>query len=479
MRKLALIWIALLAVSSLWASAPIIINRQITGVQPMTGLVMWNDNSEDLADTYGSCFGLEFTYCRPYDVVIGKSGDKIQYNWQSIENLLNAVAARGHQSILRFRYEYPNGEKINGIKGATAVPQYIKDLTGYSETYAKNPGGDGPTYYADWSNAELQWFTKQFYTDFAARYDNDPRIAFLEVGFGHWSEYHISGTKLKLGTNFPTKAYQSEFLQHIDTAFHVLPWMVSVDVSDEDYTPVVGNNTLMALHFGLFDDSFMHSEHDKSQGEGYNEECWEALNGITSRWKNAPCGGEISYYEDDDQLNFLNPAGMYGVTWEQASGKYHITFMICNDAIEGRYATPARFKAGSMACGYRFRLTMCAISGTSTQVTFTNEGIAPIYKDAYPAIGATRSATSLKGLLPGDSRTFTIPAVLTSADDLHIACDYLVSGQTIQFNADNVGVTTGIEQVIGRGGNHQKIMQNNRLVILHNGKRFSVLGEKL
>ena len=27
--------------------------------------------------------------------------------------------------------------------------------------------------------------------EFAARYDDDPRIAFLQVGFGLWGEYHI------------------------------------------------------------------------------------------------------------------------------------------------------------------------------------------------------------------------------------------------------------------------------------------------
>ena len=78
---------------------------------------------------------------------------------------------------------------VDGVAGSTAVPQYIKDMEDYNETYNKNAGGDGPTYYADWTNAELQWFTKQFYTDFSERYNNDPRIGFVELGFGHWSEY--------------------------------------------------------------------------------------------------------------------------------------------------------------------------------------------------------------------------------------------------------------------------------------------------
>ncbi|MCQ2341901.1 MAG: DUF4832 domain-containing protein [Paludibacteraceae bacterium] len=409
--------------------------RTIDQVQPMTGLVLWNDLSAGRNSTYGKCFALEFTYCLPCDVVKGKDAHgNIIYDWTSLENTLNGVKSRNHQSILRFRYEYPNAN-TNGVKGGTAVPKYIKDMDGYNETYTANPGGDGPTYYADWSNNELQWFTKQFYTDFAAKYDGDPRIAVLEVGFGHWSEYHIYGTRLQLGKNFPSKAYQTEFLKHIDNTFKVLPWAISIDAADDSYTPIVDNASLMALGFGLFDDSFMHEGHEIGSGDGYNERNWKAI-GKDTRWQKGPCGGEISYYTNADQRNFLNPAGMYGITWEQAVSKYHISFMISNDALGGSYATPDRFKEGSMTCGYQFRLTFCRTDGEKTQVTFTNEGVAPIYKDAYPAIGNVRAEVSLKGLLPGEKCTCTIPAKLSKIEDLQIVCDYILPTQQIQFNAN-------------------------------------------
>ncbi|MCQ2311719.1 MAG: Ig-like domain-containing protein [Paludibacteraceae bacterium] len=416
------------------------VSKSITDVQPMTGLVLWNPLSEDVKDTYAKCYSMEYTYCRPCDVVKGKNQDgTINYDWSPIEKILNDVKSRGHQAILRFWLEYPGEQPDGKTKGVTAVPQYIKDLPGYTETYNKNAGGDGPCYYADWSNPELLWFYKQFYTDFAAKYDGDPRLAFLEVGFGHWGEYHIYGTTLKLGINFPTKEYQAEFLTHINNTFKQLPWAVSTDIADEEYTPVAGNKDLLALNFGLFDDSFMHSEHEISQGDGWNEKCWNGVDGVTTRWKRGVCGGEISYYTDDDQHNFLNPAGMYGVTWEQASSKYHLSFMISNDALDGKYATPARFKEASMACGYRFRLTSCTTNSTETKLTFINEGIAPIYKDAYPAIGLTRSETSLRGLCPGETRSFTIPCTLTSGENLVIVCDHILPTQEIQFNANLSG----------------------------------------
>jgi len=475
MKKYIFLTLICLVAATKGQTQGLVISRSIDKVQPMTGLILWNDEAEDKKSTLGNCFALEYTYCAPCKVVTGKQNGKIMYDWTYIENILNAVKGRGHQAVLRFYYEYP-GEKMgcNNIKGETAVPAYIKALSDYTETY-KKVKGDGDCYYADWSNSELQWFVKQFMTDFAAIYDNDPRIAFLEVGFGHWAEYHIYGNSAKLGTNFPTKAYQKEFLLHMDTTFQILPWSISIDAASDEMTPIVDDNTLMALQFGLFDDSFMHEEHEISQGDGYNELSWNAI-GKKTRWKTGVCGGEISYYSSSDQKNFLNPAGMYGVTWEQASAKYHITFMICNDAPEGNYATPARFKEGSMATGYRFRLTACSIHGNQTTVTFTNEGIAPIYKDAYPAVGTTRSTTSLKGLLPGESRVCVIPAMLTSANDLQILSDHILPTQQIQFNAD---VTTDLDEVTLSLLPSQKVMYDGQLLIFNHGHCYTTLGQSL
>ena len=285
-------------------------HRSADGVQPGTGIVFWTDLARALLQTYGDAISLEFSYCLPSDVVMDKTDGNLQYNWDSFDALLDDVASRGHQAVIRFRYEYPAGHD-GSSDGKTAVPDYIKAMPDYHETYAADPGGDGPTYYADWSNDELKWFTTQFYDDFAARYRSDPRIAFLEIGFGHWSEYHIYGTELQPGVNFPDKAYQTQFLKHIDATLGI-PWLISIDAADDEYSPITESAELQKLAFGLFDDSFMHKEHEIGSGDGYNEECWNAIG--RDRWQSAPDGGEISYYDADDQKNFLAIAGMYGTT---------------------------------------------------------------------------------------------------------------------------------------------------------------------
>ena len=413
---------------------PVPLQSEITKALPMTGLVLWPDN--DKLSSYKNSIALEYSYCWPNKVVKGRNADgSIKYDWSWFESLLNDVKSRDHQAVVRFVYEYPNNTEVGGKsnKGLTAVPDYIKKLDGYEETYSANPGGDGPTWYADWSHDSLKAFTLRFYAEFARLYDKDPRIAFLEVGFGHWSEYHISGTTLQLGKNFPDKNFQEKFFHHLDTAFKSLPWMISIDAAETNRTPILEKAKLKNMAFGLFDDSFMHEGHEIGSSDGYNEERWNDFR-YAERWQISPNGGEISYFEDDDQLNFLNASGMYGVTWEQAAAKYHITFMIANDAPEGRIGTAARFLEASKTTGYRFRVTSFESAGTKARATVKNEGVAPIYRDAYIAVNGTRASKSLKGLLPDSSLTVTIP-VSNDNLELTIESDYLV-GRPIEYNAE-------------------------------------------
>jgi hypothetical protein len=469
----------LCATSSLAAARSVALNKSIETLEPMKGIVFWPDQAKSQKDLQKS-ISLEFSYCLPCAVVTGEYGGKISYDWSSFEKLLDDIKSRGHQAIVRFRIEYPNETIKNApnctenVKGATAVPNYFMVSSDYLETFSENPGGDGPTYYGDWSSPTLQWFYKQFYADFAAKYDKDPRIAFVQAGFGHWAEYHIYGTKLKLGSNFPSKAYQTEFLMHLDTLFKETPWNISIDAADDDYTPIAGNKTLLALNFGLFDDSFMHKEHDISQGDGDNEKNWITLD--TTRWKNAPAGGEISYYEDKDQHEFLNPAGLYGVTWEDAASKYHMTYVIGNDAPEGKFATKDRVYAASSYAGYKFEITGFAVNSISAAIRVKNIGIAPLYHNAYVTVKGKRSATSLKGLLPGKEATFTVSGISIAdgeSPEPSITSDKLLKDVIIPYKANLDGSAKPIEGTVDENG--PTAIAGNRMNIKHNATNTRIV----
>lgn len=409
------------------------VQSSIQGVQPMTGLVLWPEQARRLHREYGQSIQLEFAYCLPSRVVKGCRPDgTIEYDWTWFEEILADVASRNHQLVARFRYEYPSSRDVDGrTRGMTAVPEFIRSQEGYEETF-NDVKGDGPTWYADWRNEALMRFTKQFYTDFAQRYHDDARLAFLEVGFGHWSEYHIFGTPLQLGRNFPSKDFQSEFFLHLDSVMQGLPWLVSIDAGDRRYSPYPDNAELQRLAFGLFDDSFMHKGHELQSGSGFNERMWQSTDGAR-RWQMGVCGGEVSYYTEREQREFLRRDGLYGHTWEEQSSKYHLSFIIANDAPRGQYGTAERFREASMAVGYRFAVRDVRTNGRETRLTVTNQGTAPLYRDAFFSIAGVRSATSLRGLLPGEERTITIPCALKNPHSLQIVSDAILSTQTIGF----------------------------------------------
>ncbi len=387
---------------------PIPLRSGITRVQPMTGIVLWDDSNYRKTDA----IQLEYSYMRYSDIVTQQG----VYDWSLMERKLSAISSRGHQAILRFYYVYPGSP--------TTVPAYIKALPDYQETQGTTEGK--PTSFPDWSHPELKRFTMEFHTQLAARYDRDPRLAFLQAGFGLWAEYHIYDGPMRLGETFPDKAYQAEFLTHLAATYRELPWSISKDAAEKHISPVAGNDALLKLPFGLFDDSFLCKQHPAE-----NEPKWNALD--RSRYRREPAGGEFSYYTDHDQKQALAPSGPHGISFEKSARAFHISYMIGND--QPRYQPIARIRRAGLACGYKFRVTRFLSTKGKSRVTIKNVGIAPIYRDAYPTILGTRSAISLKLLAPGKSATFDIPRG-GKKPALAITSDHLVPGQTIQFEAD-------------------------------------------
>ena len=65
---------------------------------------------------------------------------------RAMDRLLEEVARRGHQAIVRFYFVYPGRE--------STVPDYIKALPDFRETRGKSEGR--PTGFCDWSHPELK-----------------------------------------------------------------------------------------------------------------------------------------------------------------------------------------------------------------------------------------------------------------------------------------------------------------------------------
>lgn len=386
---------------------PVPLTARVGEVQPMTGIVLWTTNPTAAT----APIQLEFAYLAYRDVVDAHGG----YDWTPVERLLAAVADRRHQAIIRWYDTY--------VGRPSGIPDSIRSLPGYRETSGRSEGRK--TAFPDWSHPRLGPFVLEFFTRFAERFDTDPRLAFVQVGFGLWAEYHISDGPLRPGRTFPAAAFQAEFARHLATRLVRTPWMISVDAAG-DHAPFATDPALRALPFGVFDDSFNHARHREE-----NEPNWNVLG--RDRWQTAPAGGEFSFFEPADQAAALADDGPHGVPFAAQAARFHVSFIIGDD--QPRFGPPERLRAAGLACGYRFRVERFVASAARSEVTFVNTGIAPIYHDAHPAVDGVRSEASLRGLLPGASRTFAIPAG-GPRPRLTIESDRLVPGQRITYDAD-------------------------------------------
>ena len=386
------------------------LQSQVTHVQPMTGIVLWN-TSGSVKKEYVQ---LEFSYLLYSDVC----KEKDVYDWTPMEKLLDQVASRGHQAVVRFRYTYPGYDP-------GAVPAYIKEWPGYEATHAKSEGR--MTEFPDWRCEELQRFHMEFHRLFAEKYDKDPRLAFVQTGFGLWAEYHIYDGPCVMGKTFPSHEFQAQFLPKMDEWFQDTPWLISIDASDGKYAPFRKQKELLDLNFGNFDDSFMCEDWG-----GYNWSGWKFFG--EDRYKRAPGGGEFSYYTSYDQKHALDKEGMYGRVFEDVVAKVHMTFIIGND--QPGKQTPERITEAAMSMGYRFEIRDFLINDSGANVLIANVGVAPIYRDAFVEVEGVRGDYNLRELMPGEEKWVTIACKATSASRPVIACDHLVKGQEIQYQAD-------------------------------------------
>ena len=248
----------------------------------------------------------------------------------------------------------------------------------------------------------------------------------MQTGFGLWAEYHIYDGPFKLGKTFPDKAFQTEFLKHLDFVFRETPWSISVDSADDEVSPIAANKKLRQLSFGVFDDSFLCKQHSK-----VNKLNWDVMG--RGRYRRQPAGGEFSYYTKRDQKQALAPDGPHGTSFEKAARAFHISYMIGSD--QPLYQPMSRIEEAGLACGYKFQITMFLANSETSRVKVSNIGVAPIYRNAFVAVNGVRASKSLIGLAPGESASFEI-ASGGKSPKLGIVCDHLVKGQKIGFEAD-------------------------------------------
>ena len=121
---------------------------------------------------------MEFRYYALKDVMKGPG----VYDWEPIENTLEEIKKRGNQLIFRIYCEYPGKE--------LAIPSFLLDA-GVKVIQWTNKDDGQVSHTPDYSNPMMRETLVAFISAMGAKFDGDPRIAFITAGLlGSWGEWH-------------------------------------------------------------------------------------------------------------------------------------------------------------------------------------------------------------------------------------------------------------------------------------------------
>lgn len=364
---------------------------------PLRGLVPY---AGDVRDRFPH--SMEFDYL-PLSALVTGPGT---YNWKPLEELLNAAARRGHQTVFRIYLEYPGrpgGIPKHLLRGGLKVHRYLhsEDPPKYIET-------------PDYSNPELRRTLRTFIRALGQRYDGDPRIGFITAGLlGAWGEWH----NYPRDELFASKQVQKEVMDAYEAAFRVTPVLLRYPAGENhpDYVP---NHR---RPFGYHDDSFAWA----TLHTGRPDDSWFFMTALRAagkealeKWKRYPIGGEIRP-EAWGRVFDPDPGHPKIQNFRQCVDATHVTWLMDSGMFGENVPVHRRRRAEEEVrrMGYVFhvpevRLLYLPDRKVRVRVLVVNRGVAPFYYDwpqQYVLLNArgrvVRQFTArgrLRGLLPGD-----------------------------------------------------------------------------
>ncbi|MEZ5976066.1 MAG: hypothetical protein R3E96_14860 [Planctomycetota bacterium] len=127
----------------------------------------------------GASPSLEYDYLSLRALMTGPE----TFDWQPMEALLDAIAGRGHQAVVRVYVEYPG--RNDGL------PQFLIDRGVKITQYKEDAEFAEENFTPDYRSKYLRRALVAFVEAFGKRYDGDARLGFVEAGLlGHWGEWH-------------------------------------------------------------------------------------------------------------------------------------------------------------------------------------------------------------------------------------------------------------------------------------------------
>jgi len=291
--------------------------------------------------------------------------EKGVYDFASIESNNQFAYCREHgiRLVLRVILDYPSQEKT------MQLPQWLYDeMGGAGQFYFENgKGGFSP----DYSNPVLIEAHGRLLAALGARYDQDPLVAFIEVGsIGHYGEWHVSASAGQM----PGEATLQQYIRQYQEAFpdKVLMFRRPYQI-------------VQAMQAGLYNDMFgdeNQTGHWLDWIQNGGEQGPLTISANPDFWQKGPSGGEFA---NGDPYFYLSDQ-QYPETLRQALASH--TSLLGPCAPTKPVGQPVDQNAADLLgrIGYRFkilstRLPRVVQSGESfvVQIKLDNEGNSPMY----------------------------------------------------------------------------------------------------
>jgi len=343
-----------------------------------------------------------------------------RYDWQSIEAKyqFDLWRSRNVNLVIRVILDYPRDEKHMDI------PDWLYEAIDGQGTWYNNDYGQG--FSPDYNHPALIKKHEQLIKALADRYNDDPLIAFVQLGsLGHWGEWHTRDDEPDL-IAFPKRAvadqYAEPYVRHFTDKQLLMrrPHAIALDAK-----------------MGLFNDAFGKRE---STIDGFLD--WYT-NGYTNWltqeqepampdfWTYAPVGGEFAhetrYIQDNAIDDTIMQAKLTHVTWMGPNAPYE-------EPLGGELQ--ANIDRFLNTIGYRFVIAnetheeQVAPGGTlHVRATVVNRGAAPFYyqwpfelslaDDTGTIRHSVRSSEDIRAWLPGSrevSIDIPVPESLTPGE---------------------------------------------------------------
>jgi hypothetical protein len=283
-------------------------------------------------------------------------------------------------------------------KNIKVVPRVVIVYPGTGEFWPNGVSHDDPV--NEWLSDTLKSRLVAFIDKLGQAWDNDPRVAFVELGlYGNWGENHIYPNKFPDGTDRIPLSFQTALGDAYTAAFHNKKVLVRYPETFTDYD------------FGIQWDSFALPD-DAAGG-----------NGEISRdtWRTQINSGEVAYDWGDQSNLGGSPDGTLG----NASHTNYVIDWIMNTHtsslgwIADYTASNPSVETGATAMqkvlGYRFVLNQATFTGNVTpggtmNVSFqvVNKGSSPFYYNWPVEASLLKSDGSVawKGLFQADVRNW-------------------------------------------------------------------------